>query len=109
MVKNLRYLRNRQGISQQQLAQACGISQQSVNKYENHNVEPDISTLIAMADFFDTTIDFLVGKENENGNQGLLNSENNLLKKYRTLSDNERLCVDTVVDTFYKIKKDRES
>ena len=30
-------------------------------KYENHNVEPDIETLKAIATFFNTTIDFLVG------------------------------------------------
>ena len=40
MVKNLKYLRTRYGISQQQLAEIAGVSQQSVNKYENHNIEP---------------------------------------------------------------------
>ena len=38
MVKNLKYLRTRYGISQQQLAEIAGVSQQSVNKYENHNI-----------------------------------------------------------------------
>ncbi len=52
MVKNLKYLRTRYGISQQQLAEIAGVSQQSVNKYENHNIEPDIRTLTAFADFF---------------------------------------------------------
>ena len=47
MVKNLKYLRTRYGISQQQLAEIAGVSQQSVNKYENHNIEPDIRTLTA--------------------------------------------------------------
>lgn len=51
MVKNLKYLRTRYGISQQQLAEIAGVSQQSVNKYENHNIEPDIRTLTAFADF----------------------------------------------------------
>ena len=61
MVKNLRKLRLSRGISQQQLADVLGTSQQSVNKYENHSVEPDISALIKLADFFETTIDYLVG------------------------------------------------
>ncbi|MBQ4036753.1 MAG: helix-turn-helix transcriptional regulator [Clostridia bacterium] len=52
MVKNLKMLRNQMGISQQGLADALGISQQSVNRYENHKVEPDIDTLIKIADFF---------------------------------------------------------
>lgn len=46
MVKNLRKLRTSSGISQQQLADIIGTSQQSINKYENHSVEPDINGLI---------------------------------------------------------------
>lgn len=61
MVKNLKNLRMRAGISQQQLAEIIGTSQQSINKYENHNIEPDIQMLSALADFFGTTIDLLVG------------------------------------------------
>ena len=56
MLKNLKALRKEYNISQQQLANIIGVSQQSINKYENHNVEPDIETLKAIA-----TIDFLVG------------------------------------------------
>ena len=58
---NLKALRKEYNISQQQLANIIGVSQQSINKYENHNVEPDIETLKAIATFFNTTIDFLVG------------------------------------------------
>ena len=61
MIKNLKALRKEYNISQQQLANIIGVSQQSINKYENHNVEPDIETLKAIATFFNTYIDFLVG------------------------------------------------
>ena len=61
MIKNLKALRKEYNISQQQLANIIGVSQQSINKYENHNVEPDIETLKAIATFFNTTIGFLVG------------------------------------------------
>lgn len=63
MIQNLRKLRISKGLSQQQLADVMGISQQSINKYENHNVEPDISALIKIADYFETTIDYLVGHD----------------------------------------------
>ncbi|MBQ8922805.1 MAG: helix-turn-helix transcriptional regulator [Oscillospiraceae bacterium] len=43
MVKNLKTLRTKFRLSQQQLADVIGVSQQSVNKYENHNIEPDNS------------------------------------------------------------------
>ncbi len=61
MVKNLKFLREKNGLSQLTLAKMLGITQQTVNKYENHTTEPDISTLIRLADIFDTSVDFLVG------------------------------------------------
>ena len=51
MIKNLKELRIQKGISQQKLADVIGISQQSINKYENHNIEPDIATLILIANY----------------------------------------------------------
>ena len=66
MVKNLKLLRTKKGLSQQQLADIIGTSQQSINKYENHNVEPDIDTLIAFADFFNTSVDYLIGNTDIN-------------------------------------------
>lgn len=62
VVKNLKKLRKLFGVSQQQLADVIGVSQQSINKYENHNIEPDIETLIAMADYFNTSVDYLIGR-----------------------------------------------
>lgn len=61
MVKNLKKLRMEYNISQQQLADVLGVSQQSINKYENHRVEPDIQMLCRMADYFQTTVDYLIG------------------------------------------------
>ena len=65
MVKNLKILRVRAGLSQKQLADIVNVSQQSINKYENHDVEPNIETLSLLADFFETTIDYIVGNSKE--------------------------------------------
>lgn len=70
MIKNLKLIRTMRGISQQMLANALGTTQQSINKYENHKIEPDINTLIALADYFDVTVDYLIGRTDEN-NQAL--------------------------------------
>ena len=103
MVKNLKYLRNQKGISQQKLAAEIGISQQSINKYENHDIEPDISTLISLANYFETTVDFLIGRTDgdkiDSDTQKLLNA-NRLLSKYMKLSQKEQNCIKTIVDTF---------
>ncbi|MBQ8683000.1 MAG: helix-turn-helix transcriptional regulator [Clostridia bacterium] len=103
MVKNLKKLRIQASISQQALATAVGVSQQSINKYENHAVEPDIATLIALADYLGVTIDYLVGRTDEAGNNHLLSDEE-LLVKYRQLRDSEKACVRMVVDTLHQKK-----
>ena len=107
MIKNLKKLRTEKKISQQHLAGILGISQQSINKYENHNVEPDISILIAMAKYFNTTIDYLVGKDDNYKLSELVLSdhEKNLISHYRDLNDSEKLRVDTLIETYRKGRK----
>lgn len=107
MIKNLKLLRTKKGISQQYLANILGISQQSVNKYENHNVEPDIATLIAMSEFFGVSVDYLVGRvDNLELSEGsFTEAEKALVLKYRSLSDSEKVCVDTLISTYSNMKK----
>lgn len=83
MVANLKKLRNEYNISQQQLADVIGVSQQSINKYENHNIEPDIDTLKTMAKFFNTSIDYLVGYED---NKTEFNNTQELLRLFNLMS-----------------------
>lgn len=110
MVKNLRKLRMNKGVSQQQLADVIGTSQQSVNKYENHNVEPDISTLIKVADYFKTSIDYLVGHtlpEEQNIIEEVepTKEEATLIRKYRRLSKDEKESIQLVVKNYLRNNK----
>lgn len=108
MLPNLKALRKKAGISQQVLADFLGVSQQSINQYENQAVEPDIYTLSAMADYFHVSIDFLVGREAFDDDQShiisthLSQREHSLLEKYRALNSPEQQCVDTVINTLLK-------
>ena len=60
-MENLKKLRKQHKLSQQKLADILHISQQSIYKYENDITFPDIEILIQMADYFSTSIDYLVG------------------------------------------------
>ena len=108
MIKNLRMLRESHGISQQKLADAIGISQQSVNKYETHQTQPDIVTLIQMADFFHTSVDFLIGHtEAQAEYEGVpvyrLNADEvKLVNQYRQLSLKEKDSIHLVMDNYCK-------
>ena len=61
-LKNLKLLRAEKGVSQQKVADAINSNQQSIHRYENGDYQPDIETLIALADYFDTSIDYIVGR-----------------------------------------------
>ena len=114
MVKNLRKLRISRGISQQQLADIIGTSQQSINKYENHNVEPDIQVLMKLADYFETTVDYLVGHvslfENQHPPKALeLSKEENILVgEYRMLSKEEKESIKLIFKNYLKNKRIQE-
>lgn len=91
MVQNLKSFRRQKGISQQQLADAVGVSQQSINKYENHSVEPDISTLIRLSDFFETSVDALIGHVPVvRETYALTPEEGHLVNGYRILNETEK-------------------
>ena len=53
-------LRKIKGISQEQLAEAIGVSRQAVSKWESEQSTPDLEKIILMSDFFDVTTDYLL-------------------------------------------------
>ena len=65
-------LRKQKGLSQEQLGDAVGVTRQTVSKWELAETTPDMDKLIALADLFGTTIDELVGKEQETVEEGSL-------------------------------------
>ncbi len=56
----LRELRKGKGISQLKLAMDLCMSQNSISRYETGEREADYATLIALADYFDVSIDYLL-------------------------------------------------
>ena len=62
---NLKSLRKSFGMKQAQLAELLTTSQRNVSYWENGATQPDIDTLIKIADIFDVTLDELVGRKSE--------------------------------------------
>ena len=61
--ENIRVLRLREGLTQEQVAQRLGVTYQAVSKWENGTNTPDIALLPEIAALFDVTIDALFGRE----------------------------------------------
>lgn len=106
MVKNLKDLRAKKGISQKKLADEIHVSQQSINKYENHDIEPDIETLVKIADYFGTSVDYLIGHTEfdrpvEKTERFDLNSnETELVESWRKLTSKQKESVRMVISNY---------
>lgn len=61
--ENLKSLRIKKGLTQQQLADLLKINRVTYTQYELDKREPDNTTLIALADFFNVSTDYLLGRE----------------------------------------------
>ncbi len=61
--KRLKELREERGVSQPALAKELGVSRAIVSFWENGLREPTLSNLVAIADYFDESIDYLAGRE----------------------------------------------
>lgn len=59
--ERLRELRHEKNIGQVELSISVGVSKGIVSMWENGLREPTMSNLIALAKYFDVTIDYLVG------------------------------------------------
>ena len=73
----LKELRTQLGISQLKLAIDLNLNQNSISRYESGEREADYSTLIALADYFDVSVDYLLGKAERlyTGDEDLLSAE----------------------------------
>lgn len=58
----LKEVRRKKRISQLKLAMDLGMNQNSISRYETGEREADYATLIQFADYFDVSIDYLLGR-----------------------------------------------
>ena len=60
--ENIKKLRLARGLNQVEFAKILGVSKQCVSNWENDNVMPSIEMLIKIADFFNVTTDYILGR-----------------------------------------------
>lgn len=61
--ERLKELRLEKGIGQIELAAKIGVSKGIISLWEQGKREPTLSSLVAIADYFSITIDYLIGRE----------------------------------------------
>ena len=62
LVTRLDELKASRKLLQKQVAEGSGIPLRTYRRYENGEREPSASTIISLADFFDVSTDYLLGR-----------------------------------------------
>jgi len=62
--KRIRALREENKINRETLAKSIGINVRTISYWENEIYEPQASYIIKLADYFDISTDYLLGREN---------------------------------------------
>ena len=69
----LKEIRKSRKISQLKLAMDLGLNQNSISRYETGEREAGYDTLILLADYFDVSLDYLLGRSENNSSTAFFN------------------------------------
>ena len=87
-MKRIKELRTEKKLTQAELGEKINSTQRQVSKWELGAIEPNITDLQKLADFFGCTVDYLIGREAEDG--VVIVSGNELSKDESALIDKLR-------------------
>jgi len=82
LAENIRVFRKKCMLTQEQLAEALGVTVGAVYKWESGRSAPEISLLVEMADLFETSVDALLGYQYRN------NDRENTVKRLKAYKQN---------------------
>lgn len=91
--------------SQSQIAAALGVSPSTVSGWETENRQMDYDTLIKIADYFDVSIDYLLGRDHKVTN--LSDSEKHILSSFRSLHKENKTIWLKILDVLLDNQKGR--
>lgn len=104
-MKNLINLRKSKGISQQELADFLKVKQAVISHFETGRNEPDVNTLIKLADFFHCSVDYLIGHQSNDivYFDSLTSVQKKLVELIQKLNDEQGLIVIGYLSDMLKI------
>lgn len=82
-------LRMKTNLNQTETAKKIGIPRVNYNKYELEQVEPDVKTLIKIADYFDVSLDYLCDRHWQNQVGYIPDDRKELVKQIIELETND--------------------
>ena len=74
-MQNLVNARKAKGKTQREVADYLGISRQAYSNYEAGKREPDFETLLKLGEYFDCSVDYLLGTKKDPTGKGVVTDE----------------------------------
>lgn len=109
----LKDLREEAKISQSYLAKQLYVSQQTVAKWELNKTTPNPDMLIKIADYFDVTVDYLIGRNEfsiDSSREVLLPSDNKKVLNYynRLNQEDKEWIIGKMIDAYRQYNKNKD-
>jgi transcriptional regulator with XRE-family HTH domain len=107
-MNRIKELRNEKGITQADLAKILKISDRAVGYYENGDREPDYTTLLKIAEYFDVSIDYLLGRVDVRKEAASASEDAdfmNFYHGYKDLDDEDKDVLKATLEAFVRAKK----
>lgn len=107
-MNRIKELRNEKGITQADLAKILKISDRAVGYYENGDREPDYTTLLKIAEYFDVSIDYLLGRVEVRKDTTSAPADKEFVafyEGYKDLDDADKEILKATLDAFVRAKK----
>ncbi|XEC93645.1 helix-turn-helix domain-containing protein [Paenibacillus tarimensis] len=104
--ERLRALRKANNMTQEQLAKIINSAKSTVSQYENNINEPDIETIMKLADCFGVSVDHLLGRD-VYANSGSRTEENSLLME--RLTEDEESYLKESLEMYRKWRDNRRN
>lgn len=92
----LKEIREKKHITQIRLSIETGVAQETISSYENGKAEPKLDKVVKLADFLNTSTDYLLGRTNDDSplvdlaNNVVDEKLNELINNYARLNDLKR-------------------
>lgn len=104
--KTIADLREKRSLSQAQLAKKLHISTSTLGMYETDKRKPNTDMLKALADFFNVSTDYLLGRKDEKGQNEIDKMLDEAMSNDgKPMTDNDREIIKGMIEAYLKNKK----
>ena len=109
-MSRIRDIRKQNGVTMKELGKAVGVGESTISMYENGKRQPDNSMLLKIADYFNVSVDYLLGRDEQQKmptveDDGLSDRQRAFMESVRSMSPED---LDLLESLIAVVKKQKE-